>query len=402
MSIIQNPIAPVNPVGDALVALDRWLIERGYDAAARVDVKTHVRQTGGVVGAAAIRPDDLVVVEAVWSVACSFAASTVEPPAAARVEFATFEPMLLEQYGRNLRAPSTLRGIKHAVGVLKDLGVEYVDQIDVHLIARVVGSRDPNLSRQTVRGLLRYLSAIAKHAVDFGMLSTSPFSRRPVRSWVRPSAPKAGPRHLNKAQIRAILDLATEDVATREGFPRWRAQRLRTLVFLVFYTGLRKGEALFLKCSDIDFQESTISIVDRSEHRCKTEASADIIILPDPLRPVLADWIDNHRLDAPPALLRPQNDWVFTNIMRPTPWTGGSAGVKPLDRFKALAKRAGIPAELASFQVARRSLATALEACASPSLIQRQLRHTSVATSERYYRMRDLGLMRDAFKGFDY
>ena len=68
MHSLQSAIAPVNPNGAALVALDaldRFLIERGtYDAQARVDVKTEIHQTG-TLPTQLIDPEDLADAEAI-------------------------------------------------------------------------------------------------------------------------------------------------------------------------------------------------------------------------------------------------------------------------------------------------------------------------------------------------
>jgi hypothetical protein len=48
VSILSVPIAPLNPSGDALVALERLLLDLDYNGVCRSGCKTVVRQTGCV------------------------------------------------------------------------------------------------------------------------------------------------------------------------------------------------------------------------------------------------------------------------------------------------------------------------------------------------------------------
>jgi len=48
MSILAVPVAPVNPDGAALVALERFMLELDYTGRCRCDAKTIVRRTGDV------------------------------------------------------------------------------------------------------------------------------------------------------------------------------------------------------------------------------------------------------------------------------------------------------------------------------------------------------------------
>ena len=321
------------------------------------------------------------------------------PAATGPIPWDRFRAELLALYDPRLRSPATRRGIVHALGVLESLGVTSTADLTVTLIGRIVTTRDPKLSPNTVIGLLRYVQSIASHAAKCGYLRVSPFAIRPLRTWCRRSAPK-GVKHLTKVQIRAILDLLAKDVAESVGFKQWRCRRLECLVNVAAYTGMRKSELLFMKVEDIDIEAGMIYVADRAEHRTKTEKSAAPVPIPGGLRPKLIEWLE-HRLDAPPAMLRPINPWVFTNIMSPTPWTGGSPGSRALCAFKKVAERAGV--EVASFQMLRRSLATHLESAgAGEAMIMRLLRHSNIQTGRTFYRKADVDNMRAAVDGFAY
>jgi integrase len=357
---------------DQAAELDQLLAARGYDPAAR---------------------------------AAALAALAASPAAAPPVPWERFELELFEQYGPSLRAKGTLRRIQHAARVLRELGVTSpADLGDVRLITRLVATRDPALSPNTVKGLLQRVQTITTHAVNLGYLATSPFAARPLRTWVRGVKPK-GVRHLTKVQMKALLDLLAADVRDRKGWALWRARRLQALVVLISYTGLRKAEALWCQVEDLDLDNGVVYVKSRSTHRLKTVGSEAYVTCPPAAVAILRQWL-LHRTDAPPGWNR-TNPYLFPNLKAPTPWTQGSRGQKPLHRLQAAAKRAGLVDEdgnaLASFQVLRRSVGTHMEANgAAASQIQRQLRHSNVSTTQNWYMERDRENMGRVMEGFGY
>ena len=149
---------PVAPSVSPADVLDRFMMAQGFDAAAR---------------------------------AAALAALAAPPAAPPPVPWERFELELFEQYGPSLRARGTLRSIQHAARVLRELGVTSPADLDIRLITRLVATRDPALSPNTVKGLLRRVQSVCTHAVNFGYLDVSPFVKRPIRTWVRGVKPKA-------------------------------------------------------------------------------------------------------------------------------------------------------------------------------------------------------------------
>ncbi len=307
---------------------------------------------------------------------------------------------LLSLYGPRFRAPSTRKGIEHTLRIIDSLGVQSTADLTVPLIARLIESRPPEHSPHTTKGLLLRTQAIVNYADNAGYLpGRNPFRIRPIKSWVKTSAPR-GKKHLTRAEIHAILDLMKGDSDRLQGWAQWRARRLYALTALIAYTGLRRNEALYLQVGDINLTTRSIDVVDRAEHRCKTPGSAQPVAIPAALVSILEDWLP-HRQDAPPGFKRPASPWLFSTVKTARPWTGGAPGCKPLDRFQAVAKKAGV--HMVTWHMLRRSIATHLEAHgAGPAMIQRLLRHTSSATTETWYRKADLSNMLAAVDGFTY
>lgn len=400
MSILPNPIAVVNPAGDAIATLDRWMVEREYSAEDRADVKTYVCVTGGLDDVAAIRPEDLVEARAIWRVA-SWMAATPPTGTGRAVPWEQFEPELMEQYGPALRSKSTKRYMEHAVRVLRgEMCVSYVHDLDVRLLTRLVNSRDPKLSPNSVRSLLRAVQSICSAAVNFGYLPVSPFAARPIRTWVRASKPQ-GVRHFSKVEMRAIFELMARDVAEKRGWAQYRARRDQALFTLIAYTGLRLSEALWSHVIDLDLDTGIVFVVSRASHRLKTAGSEKPVTIANPgvSIPILRDW-KLHRLDAPPLFDRPRSAYTFPNVRTMTPWTNGGPGTSPLDRLKAVASRAGI--EHANYQMVRRTIATMLQNLTSPAAVQRILRHSNVGVTQAFYMQADVEQMKQSMSGFEY
>jgi len=309
---------------------------------------------------------------------------------------------LLALYAPPLRAKATERGLRHCLRVTGQVGkLRTTAGLTVSLIGRLVAERTPGRSANSVRGFLRYLALTCSFAVKSGYVAVNPFSLRPLKSWCRPSRP-LNEHFLTAAQVRALLDLLAADVKARTGYSQWRSRRMEAIVNLICACGLRKMEALTMHATDIDLEARTVRLVDRSSsggYRLKTFRSGDTLPLPEFVIPVLRSWLE-HRLDAAPSILREESVYLFPNTFRATPYLGGCNGAKPLDVLKKAAARCGI--EYVSWQVLRRTCATAMHQHASPGQVQQIMRHTSQATTNAWYIKRDAEALREAVREFHY
>jgi len=323
-----------------------------------------------------------------------------QPAPGLAIPWDRLEAEILELYGPTMRSPATRRGMVHALGEVRKMGVKTTADLTVSLIGRLVSSRDPALSPNTVRGLLRYVQCVANFAFKSGYLKTSPFHIRGLRSWVKPSKP-VNKKHQTREQIGRILAVLQSDVDTRNGWSLWRARRLQSLVATAAYTGLRRGEMLWMQVEDIDLEARCIQVVSRASHHLKTDKAAQPVPIPAGLVPILRSWLE-HRMDSPPEYDRPASPYVWPNSMRASCWTGGPTGYKPLDRLKAIGVRAGITEGL-TFHSLRRSVSTHLEAAGcGQAMITRILRHTTSATTTAHYQKADLRNMLEAVEGLTY
>jgi len=149
--------------------------------------------------------------------------------------------------------------------------------------------------------------------------------------------------------------------------------RDRVLVLLDACTGLRVGELLGLKWSDVDFENGqlqvTRSVVDQVIGNCKTEASQK----PVPLDSFLAQELLTWRSRCP---YNQGDDWVFAS-----PLTKGRQPYWPENLMKRgirpAAKRAGIVKHI-SWHTFRRTFSTLLKANGEDiKTVQELLRHAN-------------------------
>ncbi len=328
--------------------------------------------------------------------------SRVAPPDSAEWAPAAFRPLpfgdfraeLLELYRPPLRAKKTHAKMAEALGIAAGLlgPAGTTAGLTPGLIARFVAGRPEGSSPHTTDSLLRSFRAACSYATARGYVRSDPFGFR--KSWVRLSAP-AAKKHHSLAAIRRVLDQADAEVESTEGWPRWRARRLRAAAYLFAFAALRKEEGFGLQVADLDLDGRMLHVVERAGGRLKTAASAAPVPLAEPLAVALAGWLP-YRLDRPEGGHKapPDCPWVFPNVTRTNRWKDGPMGQRPIDQIKALGERAGV-AEL-TFLSFRHSFATHAERWGlSPAMIQRVLRHTSQKT-QLHYRHADLDNLRAA------
>lgn len=325
------------------------------------------------------------------------------------IPYGQFMAEVLDLYRPPLRAKATYCKIRQALEIVANLIGPKGTTADLTpaLIGRFVASRPASSSANTTIGLLSALRAACTYGVNLGYLRSSPFEAR--KRWIRP-APTHRERHHSREEIARVLDLLHREAEERGGWAGWRSRRIYAMVCLFAYTGLRRNEGLYLQVTDLDLEGRTLWIVARDGRQLKTQASGQPIPLAEALVPVLKNWLV-HRLDAPTTdptvpdgcAVRPSRSdcpWVFPNITRVGPWTGGPPGQRPIDRLKAAGARAGV--EGFTFLSLRHSFATHAEHWGmGPAMLQRILRHTTQQT-QKYYRHPDATNMREAVSRIDF
>ena len=104
--------------------------------------------------------------------------------------------------------------------------------------------KDKPLAAKTVLHHHRMISSMLHTAVEWGLLLSNPCDRTKP-----PRVDKKEPKYLDEVQAAKLLDLLETE---REDY--------RTMIRLLIFTGMRRGELLGLQWSDVDFERKTLQI----------------------------------------------------------------------------------------------------------------------------------------------
>jgi integrase len=303
-----------------------------------------------------------------------------------QVTWERFQAEALATWAPPMRAPATWRAMRQVLTEVGQMGCQTTDGLTPELLSRWIQSH-PSRSPARIRSLLRSLQPAMKFAIVSGWLPAdrNPFLFRSAARWMPGRDLPRVKRFLTAHEVAAILGRADTEVATGA----WQAGRLQALVYLAAYTGMRRGELLWLSVRDVDLTARTISITPKPGWSPKTAASIATLPILEPLERVLSLWLP-----------RTGCQWVIPGYRSGKPWTGGPPGQKALDCVAALGRRAGVPAvTLISF---RRTIATLASGWGlGPLAVQALLRHTTVTTQE-WYRQPDLEGLRAAAEKIRY
>jgi integrase/recombinase XerD len=256
-------------------------------------------------------------------------------------------PNTVESYARDLAA---LAGYAESRG--KD--VEGLQRTDLEAFVRHLQSaghspRSAARAVASVRGLYRFLLAEKAIAAD------------PAEDLRAPRAWPALPKYLDLEEVDRLL--AQPDAATPRGV------RDKTLIEVLYATGLRVTELLSLKPGDVSLDAGYLTCVGKGDKQ-------RIV----PFGTAAADWLARYVKDARPALLRNRKSaWLFVNARG-----GRLSRVGFWKILKEYGVRAGITRDI-SPHVLRHSFAThLLDRGADLRAIQMMLGHADLSTTQIY------------------
>lgn len=180
----------------------------------------------------------------------------------------------------------------------------------------------------TVRHVRVIIHGALQDAVSWDLLT-----KDPARGTTPPKLPRRELQVPTVEEARALLQAAESD-------------RLHALWVFLSLTGCRRGEALALRWSDIDWGQRVVTIqrtlagwgAGRVAHAPKTAAGSRQVALSDYLISVLKQHQHIQKLERVVSKHWEENDWVFTT--RHGTWL---ASGHVYEYFKRLAERAGLP-----------------------------------------------------------
>lgn len=215
------------------------------------------------------------------------------------------------------------------------------------------------MTKTSANIMLRTVKAAFNIAVSLGLIQTNPFKNtKPFK------VPSRDPVYIPKAEFARLL-LAINDM------------QFRSLVLFAVLTGLRRGELISLRWSDIDLENRLIRIRNKEDFTVKAQRPRTIPINRDLFRLIEA--------------LKRRADHVFVD-RKGMPLKGGYVTKK----FKQYVRRCGLSDQF-HWHHLRSTFASYLVQSSTPlAEVQRLLGHSSVVTTQIYAAVNDENLRQAA------
>jgi len=271
--------------------------------------------------------------------------------------------------------------------IIPTLGKIHLQRLVPEQIDRLLTTKlQEGLSPRTVQYIRAILRMMLAHGLRRGIVA-----RNVAALTDAPHVDKYEAAALNPAQARLLLDTA-------------RGDRLEALYRVALTLGLRRGEAIGLRWTDIDWERKTLRIarqitpVGNKPHLGDPKSKAGIrsIPLPGAIITALREHQERQDADRQAAGARWQDSgYILTNTIG-----GHLQPAYALRAFHALLDRAGLPRM--RFHDLRHSCASLLAAQGVPARVSMQiLGHSNVSmTQDTYTHVFDEGL-RDAADAMD-
>jgi integrase len=280
------------------------------------------------------------------------------------------------------RKPSTINQYRKLISafVLPTLGHLRLADVTPLTIEKWIGQlRSRGLTSTTVRAAFSVLAVMMKTAVRDGAIRVNPCD-----SVKRPSSDTSESSFLSSTQIRSLLKAAPGN--------------LRPLLVVTAYTGMRIGEVLALRWTDLDLESASLTVrhtLARGEsgptlQTPKTKKSVRVI----PLVPVAMEAIKDQRRLQVAARLIAGNAWHDLDLVFATQIGTPEDYRNVLRRYQEVARPLGVAG---GFHALRHAAATMLvDSGVPPTVVSAILGHSRTAvTLDTYAHVID-GSDRDA------
>lgn len=173
-----------------------------------------------------------------------------------KIKFNDFVDSWFELYKRRGVKQSTLDNRRYSINVLNShMGKMEVKKITTVFYQNFLNKlQDDTTSHSSLKGIHSVAQMIFKYAVEVGIIDKSPteaaFVPRPRRKIEDIDGSATEKLYLNADELKLFL----------QALDNYNSPIIKTILYLITFTGMRPGEAVSLYPEDIDFEAMTINI----------------------------------------------------------------------------------------------------------------------------------------------
>ena len=233
--------------------------------------------------------------------------------------------------------------------------------------------RAPALSGNTILRHHRLVSSILSTAVEWQVIPSNPATR--VRT---PRAEKNEPKFLDEVQARSVIELLQQESILN-----------RTMVTLLIYTGIRRGELCGLKWSDLDPDKQLLHIrravqylpeIGLFEKMPKSSTSIRVIRL----SPVAIQLLKDYRKIQAADQLSCGDQWMDLDLVF-TRWNGSYFNPDDLTKwFNGFVRRNGLP-QVTPHSLRHTNATLMIAAGTDLRTVSKRLGHAQTSTTMNIY-----------------
>lgn len=165
--------------------------------------------------------------------------------------FTELAQMFLDKYAKNNLSDTTIINYKYQLNkhILPDIGhykINSLKKLHVQDLANKL-CEEYNLSSKTIKNDIKLISAILEKGIEWELLKSNVAHKVAIPN--NKNKPKKEQEIYNNEEIKLLFNALDK---TEDPF--------KTMVYVSFYTGARRGEVLALRWKDIDFQNNIVHI----------------------------------------------------------------------------------------------------------------------------------------------
>lgn len=167
------------------------------------------------------------------------------------LSFTELAQMFIDKHAKNNLSESTIKNYKYQLNkhILPAIGTYKINALKKLHIQDLANNllEEYNLSSKTIKNDIKLISAILEKGIEWELLNTNVAHK--VSIPINKNKPKKEQQIYNNKEIKLLFKALEK---AQEPF--------KTMVYVSFFTGARRGEVLALRWKDIDFKNNIIHI----------------------------------------------------------------------------------------------------------------------------------------------